>query len=69
MKVIEAEKAQESQDFNNSAAAVATFCAERHLMQGQSQEGCGRCNNGFTETKLIQNLRVSRATLCTLCLE
>lgn len=34
MKVIEAEKAKESQDFNNCAAAVAILCGEARSKQG-----------------------------------
>lgn len=60
MKVVEAETAKEK------CSSGGNFFAERHLMEGQSQECCA---NGVIETELIQNFRMSRAAFNSRCLD
>lgn len=61
--VIEVDKAKDSQDFNNcAAAAVATSVQKGTWRKVRARSAVTVTSMAFTEVELIQNFRVSRTT-------
>lgn len=68
--VIEADKAKDSQDFNNcGAAALATSVQKDTWCKVRARSAVTVTSMAFTEVELIQNFRVSRTTFIFVLLK